>query len=61
MKPLVVMLAFVCAATTAQAQTFSAKDLARSQRRAIEAVNWGMSAVNFDRASTDLRSPFVRH
>src|SRR6516162_788086 len=37
-------------ATSAQAQTFSAEEVSRRaiERRAVEAVNWGMSAVNFD-------------
>lgn len=36
--------------TSAHTQTFSAEDLARRtiERRAVEAVNWGMSAVNYD-------------
>ena len=50
MKPLVIAFALVCAAGAAQAQSFSADDLASRaiERRAVEAVNWGMSAVNFD-------------
>ncbi len=40
----------VCAATSAHADVFSANDLARRavERRAVESVNWGMSAVNYD-------------
>jgi hypothetical protein len=43
-------LALVCVAASAHAQNFSAEDLARRtiERRAIEAVIWGMPAVNFD-------------
>jgi hypothetical protein len=45
-------LAFICAETTAgaQAQNLSAEDLARRniERRAVEAVIWGMPAVNYD-------------
>ena len=50
MKPLVVTIAFVYAAATVQVQAFSVEDLARRaiERRAVEAVNWGMSAVNFE-------------
>jgi hypothetical protein len=42
-------LGLLCAAT-AQAQTLSPEDLARRQleRRAVEAVIWGMPAVNTD-------------
>jgi hypothetical protein len=43
-------LAFYHATGCAQAQTFSADDLNNRtiHRRAVEAVNWGMLAVNFD-------------
>lgn len=43
-------LALISAATSAQAQDFSADELARRtvERRAIEAVIWGMPAVNFE-------------
>src|SRR5215510_7655566 len=43
-------LTVICAATAAHAQTFSTEDLARRaiERRAVEAVIWGMSAVNTD-------------
>ena len=42
--------ALMAAATFAQAQDFSPEDLARRtvERRAVEAANWGMSAVNYD-------------
>jgi hypothetical protein len=42
--------ALICAAALAQAQEFSAEDLARRaiERRAVEAVIWGMPAVNYD-------------
>jgi hypothetical protein len=41
---------FICAATSAQAQNRSAEDLARHtiERRGVEAVIWGMPAVNYD-------------
>jgi hypothetical protein len=44
------MLAVVCVAISALAQNLSADDLARRtiERRAVEAVIWGMPAVNFD-------------
>jgi hypothetical protein len=47
---IVLAFAFACTATAAQAQTFSAQDLARRtiERRAAEAVIWGMPAVNTD-------------
>jgi len=43
-------LTVICAATAAPAQNFSAEDLARRaiERRAVEAVIWGMPAVNTD-------------
>ncbi len=43
-------IALVCAAASAQAQSFSAEELARRtiERRAVEAVIWGMPAVNYD-------------
>jgi hypothetical protein len=43
-------LAVMCAAASASAQPFSADDLARRtiERRAVEAVIWGMPAVNTD-------------
>src|SRR5215470_19625661 len=42
--------ALICAAASAHAQNFSAEDLASRavHRRAVEAVIWGMSAVNTD-------------
>ena len=47
---IVLAFAFVCTTTAAQAQTFSAQDLARRtiERRGVEAVIWGMPAVNLD-------------
>jgi hypothetical protein len=49
-KAIVLALALSCTATAAQSQTLSAEDLARGtvERRAIEAVIWGMPAVNLD-------------
>jgi len=48
----IVLAAFaaICAAAPAQAQTLSAEDLARRtvERRAVEAVIWGVPAVNYD-------------
>jgi hypothetical protein len=40
----------ICAATSVQAQSLSADNLARRtiERRAVEAVIWGMPAVNYD-------------
>ncbi len=42
--------ALICAAAATQAQDFSADELARRaiERRAVEAVIWGMPAVNYD-------------
>jgi|SRR6516162_1794221 hypothetical protein len=42
--------ALICAAAPTHAQNFSAEDLARRtiERRAVEAVIWGMAAVNTD-------------
>jgi hypothetical protein len=44
------VLISVCAVAAAHAQDHSAADLASRtiERRAVEAVNWGMSAVNYD-------------
>ena len=44
------MLALIGAATSVQAQTLPSEELARRsvERRAIEAVIWGMPAVNYD-------------
>jgi len=49
-KPMLFALAWVCAASSAHAQTYSADDLSRRnvERRAVEAVIWGMPAVNTD-------------
>lgn len=51
MKNVVLATILVCAATSAHAQDFSANELARRtvERRVIEAVNWGIPAVNDDR------------
>ena len=48
MKRTAVAIGFVCAAISANAQTLSAEELARRtvERRAAEAVIWGMPAVN---------------
>jgi hypothetical protein len=44
------ILGLICAAVSADAQQFSADDLVRRtvERRAVEAVIWGMPAVNLD-------------
>ena len=49
-RSIVAALALLCAATATQAQTPVPEDLARRQlvRRAVEAVIWGMPAVNAD-------------
>jgi hypothetical protein len=57
-KLILAALTLICILASTQAQNSSAEDLARRtvERRAVEAVNWGMPAVNFDlmfRAMTD--------
>ena len=49
-KAILAALAFICAAASAHAQNSSAEELARRsvERRAVEAVIWGMPAVNTD-------------
>jgi hypothetical protein len=49
-RPILAALAAICVATSAPAQAFSADELARRtlERRAVEAVIWGMPAVNTD-------------
>jgi hypothetical protein len=48
-RTVIAALALICAIASARAQDFSAEDLARrAMRRAVEAVIWGMPAVNFD-------------
>jgi hypothetical protein len=49
-KLILAAITLICTLASAQAQNFSAEDLTRRtvERRAIEAVNWGMPAVNFD-------------
>jgi len=44
------VFALICTTTSLQAQNFSADELARRtiERRAVEAVIWGMPAVNYD-------------
>jgi len=51
MRKVLFFIAFVCATASAHAQSFSADDLVHRtiERRAVEVVNWGMPAVNFDR------------
>ena len=50
MRSVCAALALIFAIGTAQAQNFSAEELASRtvHRRAVEAVIWGMPAVNFD-------------
>jgi hypothetical protein len=50
-RAVLAVLAFLCAAASGLAQNFSADELARRtvERRAVEAVNWGIPVVNFDR------------
>ena len=50
MRKAALALAFVGAAMSAQAQNLPPDDLARRTvyRRAVEAVIWGMPAVNYD-------------
>ena len=47
-RTILAVLAFVWVSTTSQAQNLPAEDLARRtiERRAVEAVIWGMPAVN---------------
>jgi hypothetical protein len=49
-KTVFAALGLICLAVSGNAQNFSADDLARHtiERRAVEAVVWGMPAVNFD-------------
>ena len=49
-RAMLLAAALVCTATPALAQTYSVEDLARRavERRAVEAVIWGMPAVNLD-------------
>jgi hypothetical protein len=49
-RSILAALVFVCAFSSAQAQKFSTEDLARRaiERRAVEAVIWGMPLVNTD-------------
>jgi hypothetical protein len=49
-RTVVAALALIGAGVSADAQTFSSDDLARRtiERRAVEAVIWGMPAVNYD-------------
>jgi hypothetical protein len=50
MKNVILSVILICATTSAHTQNYSAEDLARRtvERRAVEAVNWGMAAVNYD-------------
>src|SRR5262245_57415807 len=49
-KAIVAAFTVICGVTSVKAQTLSADDLARRtiERRAVEAVIWGMPAVNYD-------------
>ena len=46
----VLSLLLSCSVSTTRAENFSAEELARRtmERRAVEAVVWGMPAVNYD-------------
>ena len=50
MRRILAALTLICAATLAQAQDYSPEELNRRmiERRAVEAVIWGMPAVNYD-------------
>ena len=50
MRAQLAAIGLICAVTAGQAQDYSAEELAKRtiQRRAVEAMNWGMSAVNTD-------------
>ena len=57
------LLGMVCAAISAQAQDLSSEELARRaiERRAVEAVIWGMPAVNAElmfQAMRDAKADF---
>jgi hypothetical protein len=49
-KLILATLTLICTLASAQAQSFSSEDLNRRtiERRAVEAVIWGMPAVNYD-------------
>jgi hypothetical protein len=61
-RTVIAALALICAIASARAQDFSAEDLARRtiERRAIEAVIWGMPAVNLDLMLQAMRSSIGR-
>jgi len=50
-RTIALVVAALMAAPSAEAETFSAEDLTRRtvERRAVEAANWGIPVVNFDR------------
>ena len=52
------LVAIVFATASAHAQSFSADDLVHRaiERRAVEAVNWGIPAVNTDRMVQALKN-----
>src|SRR6476620_8862119 len=56
MKTVFAALSLIWAAVSADAQQFSANDLTRRivERRAVEAVIWGMPAVNYDRMHQEM-------
>ena len=49
-RAVLMVLTFICLAGPARSQNFSTEDLTRRtiERRAVEAVIWGMPAVNYD-------------
>jgi hypothetical protein len=55
-KPILAALALICAATPTRAQNLSAAELVRRaiERRAVEAVIWGVPAVNYDLMYQDM-------
>jgi hypothetical protein len=50
MKNVIFSVILSCTTASAYAQNYSAEDLAQRtiERRAVETVNWGMAAVNYD-------------
>ncbi len=50
-RALIASIVLICAIGSVHAQSYSPDELARRtvERRAVEAVNWGIPAVNFDR------------
>jgi hypothetical protein len=57
-KTIFAALGLISAVVSAKTQQFSTDEIARRtvERRAIEAVIWGMPAVNYDPASGDVET-----